>query len=183
MNRVIYLVLTETDSFLSRTIKKFTNDTFNHISIAFDAGLNEMYSFARKKEYNPWIGGFVQESRYSRLLQSAYCAIYAFTVTEKQYKLLRKQINNFKKNRHQYRYNFLGLLCVLCRIRYKRKYAYFCSQFVEELFRNATIETNLCLYFVRPIEFKDLPRAQVVYRGCFEEYFLTYNQRLNVESS
>lgn len=173
MNRVIYIVLTETDSLLSRTIKRFTNDSFNHVSIAFDAQLNEMYSFARKKEHNPWVGGFVQESRYSRLLQNAYCAIYAYTITEKQYRLIRMQINYFKKNRQQYRYNFLGLLCVPCRIRFKRKYAYFCSQFIEELFRNANIETNLNPYFVRPVEFRNLPRAKVIYRGYFDQYFLT----------
>lgn len=181
MKKVIYIVLTETDSFLSRTIKKFTKDSYNHVSIAFDAQLNEMYSFARKKEHNPWIGGFVQESRYSRLLQNADCAIYACTITEKQYKLLRMQINYFKKNGHQYRYNFIGLLFVLCRIPYKRKHAYFCSQFVEELVRNAKIETNLCPYFVRPIEFGNLQRARVIYRGDFEKYFHTYKKAVENE--
>lgn len=176
MNKVIYIVLTETDSVLSRAIKTFTNDPFNHISIAFDAQLNEMYSFGRKEENNPWIGGFVQESRYSSLLQNANCAIFSYTVTEKQYRLLRMQINYFKKYGKNYRYNFLGLLFVLCRIRIKRKHAYFCSQFIEELFRKAKIETNLCPYFVRPIEFIELPRSQVLYIGNFSQYFVTYDQ-------
>lgn len=174
MTKTIYIVLTSTGSVLSRAIKTFTNDHFNHISLAFDEELQEMYSFGRKKENNPWIGGFVQESPHGRLLRSAYCAIYAYPITDEQYIKLRRKIDYFKRHREQYRYNFIGLLCVACRIRLKREHAYFCSQFIATLFRDANIEKNLCPYFTRPTEFEELPKANIIYLGYLEDYICSY---------
>ena len=59
MSKTIYIILTETGSLLSRAIQVYTQKNFNHVSIAFDPELKEMYSFGRKYENNPLIGGFV----------------------------------------------------------------------------------------------------------------------------
>lgn len=170
MAKTIYIVLTETGSLLSRAIKLYTHDRFNHISIALDPGLQEMYSFGRKKESNPWIGGFVQEDIHSKLLRHAACAIYTYTISESQYLALRRELAYFKRYQHRFRYNFLGLICVPCQIRLKREHAFFCSQFIATLFSRAGIHHDLCPYFTRPGEFKMLPRAQLVYRGTIAHY-------------
>ena len=49
----IYLLLTDTGSILTRTIKLFTRKKYNHISLAFDAVLEDTFSFGRKKANNP----------------------------------------------------------------------------------------------------------------------------------
>ena len=170
MSQTIYIVLTETGSLLSKAIQLYTQERFNHVSIAFDAELKEMYSFGRKYEHNPWIGGFAEENVRGNLLQYANCAIYAYEVSDEQYRHLRSQIRYFQQNAHLYRYNFLGLLCIACRIQWKRQRAYFCSQFIATLFENARISTNFNIYFIRPTEFAKLPGTKLIYKGLMKHY-------------
>lgn len=50
MNRdvEIYVLLTNTGTLFSKTIRWYTKNMLNHASIAFDRDLNEVYSFGRK---------------------------------------------------------------------------------------------------------------------------------------
>lgn len=170
MSKTIYIVLTETGTVLSRAIQLYTRENFNHISIAFDAELKEMYSFGRRQENNPLIGGFVQEDVQSKLLRRANCAIYEYQVSNEQYEKLRLEISHFKQQQHQYKYNFVGLLCIACRIRFKRENAFFCSQFIATLFLRAGIAHNICPYFTKPTDFKYIKGFQLLYRGKLKRY-------------
>jgi len=58
----LYIVLTRTSTVLSRMIGFVTNDEFTHAAISFDEELNQMYSFGRKKVYNPFVGSFIKEN-------------------------------------------------------------------------------------------------------------------------
>ena len=170
MSKTIYIVLTETGSLLSRAIQVYTQKNFNHVSIAFDPELKEMYSFGRKYENNPLIGGFVQEDVHSKLLRKSNCAIYEYTISDKQYENLRKEIAYFKRYQHKFKYNFLGLICFACRIRLKREYAFFCSQFIAFLFLRAGISMHLCPYFTKPTDFQQLQGARLCYKGKMKKY-------------
>lgn len=44
----IYIVLTRTNTLISRIIRLFMNDEYTHAAIALDKELNNMYSFGRK---------------------------------------------------------------------------------------------------------------------------------------
>lgn len=57
----IYLVMSQTGSMLSRTIKLISGKSYNHISISLSDDLNYMYFFGRKYPYNPFIGRLVVE--------------------------------------------------------------------------------------------------------------------------
>ena len=170
MSKTIYIVLTETGSLLSRAIQMYTQENYNHVSIALDPELKEMYSFGRKQENNPLIGGFVQEDVNSKLLRQANCAIYEFTISDKQYEMLRKEMAYFKRNQHKFKYNFIGLICVACRIRFKRDYAFFCSQFIAFLFLRAGISIDLCPYFTKPTDFQQLQGIRLCYKGQLGKY-------------
>ena len=170
MSKTIYIILTETGSLLSRAIQMYTQENFNHVSIALDPELKEMYSFGRKQENNPLIGGFVQEDVHSKLLRKANCAIYEYTISDKQYEMLREEIAYFKRDQHKFKYNFLGLICVACRIRLKRDYAFFCSQFIAFLFLRAGISIHLCPYFTKPTDFQQLQGLRLCYKGQLEKY-------------
>lgn len=52
----IFIVLTETGTLFSQTIKWFTKAPLNHASLSFDGELKEVYSFGRKKVNNPFVG-------------------------------------------------------------------------------------------------------------------------------
>ena len=60
----IYIILTNTGTVISRIVKIYTRKKYGHVSIALDKKLKNMYSFGRLKATNPFIGGFVHESKY-----------------------------------------------------------------------------------------------------------------------
>ena len=49
----IYLLLTKSDTFISKAIYLMTQDSYTHISISFEENLQPMYSCARKYTYSP----------------------------------------------------------------------------------------------------------------------------------
>lgn len=171
MSKTIYIVLTETGSWLSRAIQLYTQENFNHVSIAFDSELKEMYSFGRKFENNPFIGGFVKEDVRSRLFRNANCAIYQCTVSDEQYAQLQEEIQYFELNKDKYKYNFIGLIGVACRIKLKRSSAFFCSQFIATLFMRAGLSINdQCPYFTKPTDFTKWGWMQLCYQGQLRHY-------------
>ncbi|RHW32766.1 hypothetical protein D1B33_16495 [Lysinibacillus yapensis] len=171
MTKEIYIVLTETNTVLSRGIRLYTQHEFNHVSLAFDSSLREMYSFGRKHENNPWIGGFVQENPASKLLRESNCAIYACPVTEAQYQMLQDKIDYYKKHQKNFKYNFVGLLGVACKVKLKRKRAFFCSQFIATLFKETGLSLHgFCPYFMKPNDFINLPSISLIYKGKVGDY-------------
>ena len=50
-NKKIYIVLTRTNTILSRLIGFIEDDEYTHASISLDRGLSQMYSFGRKYSY------------------------------------------------------------------------------------------------------------------------------------
>lgn len=171
MTRTIYIVLTATKTWLSRTIQFVTRDRYNHVSIALDPFLTEMYSFGRRNDHNPFIGGFTQEKYTSSIFQESFCAIYSCVLPAARYEQLRQRLRTMKAHSLQYQYHFLGLFAVLCGYKWERENTYFCSQFVATLFQ----EVDLALphdepFFMKPNDFASLPYATCVYEGPFVHY-------------
>ena len=88
----IFLLLTDTDTMLTRLIRACTKTPYNHASIGFNPELSEVYSFGRKTVYNPFIGGFVREDMHSVLFQQADCSLYSLTVTDHQFEKMHSYI-------------------------------------------------------------------------------------------
>lgn len=170
-NQKIYLLLTDTGTMLNRMIKSYTRQPYNHASIAFDAELNEVYSFGRKMANNPFIGGFVREDFHSFQFMKAECAVYSLTVTREQYHRMYGFIQEVAAQQELYRYNFIGLFGVMLNMPIQRKHAFFCSQFVASVLRKGGViglEKDPSL-----VEPSELPRAadfQLIFEGRVEEY-------------
>lgn len=178
----IYIVLTQSGTVLSRAIQLYTKQMFSHVSIAFDSELKEMYSFGRKKEHNPFIAGFVHENPNCSLLRNADCAIFSCYVTDEQYHRLRQQIQYYKLHRDNYKYNFIGLLAVMCRFKLKRSNAFFCSQFIGTIFKKAGLSLNgQSTFFIKPTDFAQLPYLNCIYIGKLKDYTMD-NSNLSVPS-
>ncbi|MBA9027096.1 hypothetical protein [Peribacillus huizhouensis] len=77
---ISYLLFTDTGTNLSKLIKLFTTQPFNHVTISFEAELSEIFSFGRKKHNNPFIGGFVREEIAVGLFKNAKCEIYSYKI-------------------------------------------------------------------------------------------------------
>lgn len=182
----VYVVLTDTGTLFTRTIKYFTKDPLNHASIALDNELNEVYSFGRKNPSNPFIGGFVKENMRGQLFRNAACAVYRCKVTQTEYDQMKLQIEHMEMNQALYRYNFIGIFAVLFNIQMKREYAYFCSQFVASVFeRSGVYLTSKSPQLVRPGDFPNTPLLEMVYQGPLQAYILNVKQknRLDAEES
>jgi len=61
-NKRIYIVLTRTNTLLSKMIGIIKKDEYTHASISLSRNLNCMYSFGRKNKFNPFIGCFAKEN-------------------------------------------------------------------------------------------------------------------------
>ena len=62
----IYLLLTKSDTYVSKTIGLATSDKYTHISISFEESLQPMYSFARKYKRTPLPAGIRNEALYKK---------------------------------------------------------------------------------------------------------------------
>jgi len=161
----------DTGTYLSRLIHLYTKQPLNHVSIAFDKNLKEVYSFGRKKPRNPFSGGFVREDIRSKYLRNARCALYTFRLTETEYQQIHQLVQQFVRNKDQYRYNFLGLLGFLFRIKIKRKRAFFCSQFVATLLcYSQSFELSKPTCFTKPEDIRSQKGMTLVYQGVLGEY-------------
>lgn len=166
-----YILLTDTRSVLTRLIRLYTKEPYNHASIAFDPELTEVYSFGRKSERNPFIGGFVKEDLKSRLLVEANCAIYSFEATEEQLEKMREYVREMAKRKNQYRYNFLGLFGFIINRPIDRKNHFFCSQFVASVLAEGhVLMFSKPLALIAPSDFRNLVNLELVYQGRLMDY-------------
>lgn len=172
----VYILLTNTGSFLTKLIKLYTKKRYNHASIAFDSHLSEVYSFGRKTARNPFIGGFVREKVRTGLFKDAECAIYSFTATELQIQKMKSYLQEIEEHKEQYHYNFIGLFGFILNKPIKRKKAFFCSQFVASVL----IESNMFHFdkpisLISPADLQNVPTFQIMYEGKLEGYL--YNDK------
>lgn len=167
----IYLVFTDTGTYLSKLINFFSKQSLNHVSLAFDIDLKDLYSFGRKQPRNPFSGGFVCEDITGHLLVNASCAVYSYTVSKEDYEKMLSYIEDFKQEQHKYRYNFLGLLGVLFNIDLKRERAFFCSQFVATVLRSTnSIQLSKPSCFITPSDLRNELDLQLIYQGILANY-------------
>ncbi|GLX66268.1 hypothetical protein [Paenibacillus glycanilyticus] len=171
----VYVVLTDTGTLFTRTIKWFTKDQLNHASIAFDSGLNEVYSFGRKNPQNPFFAGFVKENMRGQLFAEATCALYRCRMQPAAYTKMRSVIAEMEHNRELYRYNLIGVIGLLFNTQLiKREYAYFCSEFVASVFEKSGVElVNKSSFLVTPGDLENTPKLELVYEGRLQDLLNT----------
>lgn len=170
----VYILLTDTGTILTRLIKLYTNERFNHASIAFDSDLSEVYSFGRKSTRNPFVGGFVKEDMTSSLFNRADCVIYSLEVTEEQFDMMKQFVREIEACQDQYRYNFLGLFGFLINRPIERKNAFFCSQFVASVLNECdTINFDTPFSLIAPKDLQNRSELKLVYQGKLKDYTKT----------
>lgn len=167
----IFIVFTDTKTYLSRLIKLCTGHSLSHVSIAFDQRLATMCSFGRKQVTNAFIGGFVEEDIHCEMFQRAECAVYKLAVNHEEYTTIQNFIKKIKQNRNNYRYNIIGLFAVLFNVNLNRKQAFFCSQFVAA----ALLEGNIRIShkpenLIRPCDIQTSTRLELLYQGAMKTY-------------
>lgn len=167
----VYIVLTDTGTWLARLIRMYTKKPLNHTSIALDHELKEVYGFGRKRPNNPFIGGFVKENLRDAFFKDSTCAIYSCSLNELHYRNIRYILEQFEKDSHLYKYNFIGLFGVVLNIRMNREQCFFCSQFVASVFDQAGIQlVQKDAAFTTPGDIEQSDKLKLVYQGKLRFY-------------
>jgi hypothetical protein len=172
--KYIYILLSDTGTLFTKSIKKYTKAPYNHASLAFDRELNEVYSFGRKNPKNPLNGGFVRED----ILHGTYrhypdttCAIYELQVTEREIQKLRRMVSVFEKNKSKFTYNLLGLMGIPINEPIEFNASYFCSQFVFEILKRSGINLgNKLPALITPDDIRNSNKLNLIYEGKLFSY-------------
>lgn len=171
--KTIYILLTRSDTLLSRLVQLFTADPYTHASISFDHGLQPLYSSARKNGETMFPAGPTTEVFHRGFYykhQSIPCALYELSVPDEVYEAARREAQQFAKNSDQYSFNILGLILCKLNIPFHPKYKYFCSQFVAEiLHRSRALELPKDTSLMKPMDYTRLPQLHCRYRGLLRD--------------
>lgn len=174
----IYLVMSQTGSMLSRTIKLISGKSYNHISISLSDDLNYMYSFGRKYPYNPFIGAFVIEGidigTFLRF-KNTICRVIKIDITDLQYESLCTNIYDMIENRAKYRYNLLGLFLAAFNVHASFNNKFYCSEFVKYILEKSNIDVSVLPEITHPIDFMKLDN-DVLYEGFMRNYSKCYKR-------
>jgi hypothetical protein len=171
----IYLVFSKTGTLFSKALTIFSETKYVHASLSFDDSFTRMYSFGRRNPNNPFSGGFVEENIYDGLYKKfpeSECLIYKIRVTEDQYYNLQKAVEDFLRDKDKYRYNLLGVFSILLNRPIKRKYHYFCSQFVSEVLKKGSVyESDKAPELTVPSDLFAIENKHFIYEGLTKKVY------------
>ena len=167
-NKKIYIVLTRTNTILSRMIGFIKDDEYTHASISLDKRLAKMYSFGRKNTYNPFVGRFVEENFnegvYGRC-DDLQGLVMEIDVTHEQYRKAEKLISKFISNRNLYKYNYMGLFNCLLGKELCNNHRFLCSEFVYYILnKSGIVNINKPRNLVRPQDLLNI-NGRIIFKG------------------
>lgn len=154
----VYVVLTRTNTTMSRMIQLLKNDEYTHASITLDPALDYMYSFGRKHTRNPIVGVFKKEEIHKGLfgLQKVLpAAVYEIEISPAQYHRIKGILEDFESDKERYKYNYMGLVHSFQRKSHSYEDRFLCSEFVYHVLREAKVlELDKPRNLVRPQDFR-----------------------------
>lgn len=171
----VYIMLMHSGTALANAIKTVTQSHFSHSSVSFDSSMYKMYSFGRKADMNPFIGGFKREDIRAPFFQERDIpyALYVVPCTKSEVDLMRKRLDYFEKNKTKFKYEFTGLFKNYFGIADNPEYRWFCSRFVADIINSGrpssdpyVIEPSL----MKPEDFQNTNFAIYVTGGMLSTY-------------
>ncbi len=169
----IYILLTRSNTVLSKLVYRVTKDTYTHASIAFDDKLNELYSSSRKNGKTLFPAGPCMEN-----LNSGYyghhskipCALYKLEVKDAIYENAKKEVEQIIEHAEEYHFNIIGLFLCKLNIPCHREYHFFCSQFVGEILkRSEAVKLPKDTSLIKPSDYMSMPELFCCFRGYINE--------------
>ncbi|MDW5299169.1 MAG: hypothetical protein SA378_03395 [Sedimentibacter sp.] len=167
----INIVLTQTNTIISKTLKRLSKKPYNHISISLSDDCSTMYSFGRKIIWFPLVGGFVKEEVNEgifKMYPETKCKIYKLAITDEEYETVLERLNNFLQDPNKFKYSFLNLFFMYLNVPFSRENHYVCSTFVAYLLWGIVpIKKEISL--VVPDDYNNL-KLEAVYEGELKSY-------------
>lgn len=172
--KTIYILLTKSETILSKIVHFVTADAYTHASIAFDKNLQTLYSSSRKNGRTLFPAGSCAESLHSGYYKRQTqipCAVYELQVSDETFENAKKEVAQIMENAQKYHFNIIGLLLCHFNIPYHRKHYFFCSQFVSEvLCRSHALDLPKDTSLMRPSDYMKLPEMLCCFRGYLSEF-------------
>lgn len=171
--KTIYLLLTRSDTVLSRVVRLVTASHYTHVSIAFDESLQTVYSSSRKNGRTLFPAGPCQEH-----LERGYwgehghvpCILYELQVSDQAYRAAQWEVEHILRRQGEYHFNILGLILCQMNIPFHRKHHFFCSQFVGMVLGRSGA---LCLpkdpSVMKPCDYMVMPELVCRFQGRLQE--------------
>jgi len=128
----IYVAFLTSGNKTSAFVRQFTRYKYSHVVISETATLDKMYSFSRKYQNTPFVGGFVVElpSRYFTSEKKVPVKVCAVSLEDSDYERVMARINAFKKSPDKYKYNYFSAFAYWLNRPYRKKDAFICIEFV-----------------------------------------------------
>lgn len=171
--KTIYILLTKSNTLLSRIVHFITSDTYTHVSIAFDEELQTVYSSSRKNGRTLFPAGPCRENLHGGYYKSHSqipCSVYKLQVSDEAYENAKQEVEQIMADSDRYHFNIIGLLLCRFNIPYHRKHYFFCSQFVGEiLHRSRALTLPKDTSLMRPSDYMKLPELLCCFRGYLNE--------------
>jgi len=144
-DNALYVVLSGTPYKIGKLIRYVTKYEYNHVSLATDRNLNDLYSFARYRKNAPLYAGFVKESknRYIRNGKAAWIRVYRIPLSKERYESVRYFLSDMIENRNKYIYNLPSALCAPIKKRLYADKTYTCIEFAVSIMEKFCGELNI----------------------------------------
>ncbi|MDO5574497.1 MAG: hypothetical protein Q4G60_11035 [bacterium] len=148
-----------------------------------------MYSFARKKIYNPLNAGLIKENIHSGMFARkpdiSRIAVFEINVKKWQYKRLKQEVEEAWGHHEQYKYNFLGLFTLIvvgCGTTIKDHFL--CTEWVTDLLNSCKIELfgGKAPIKVTPCDYCKKLEDYIIYEGLTKDYPF-YNREIQYSSA
>lgn len=165
----IFILLTHSNTCISKAIKLATNDTYTHVSISFHSTLQPLYSFARKYSATPLPAGLRTESfttGFYKKNNGIPCALYELKVEDSIYEAAKDAVETMMKNSCIYHYNIMGLILCRLNIPFHRDHHYFCSEFVSAILKeHHAMKLPKEPSLMRPNDYTNMPLLSCLFEG------------------
>lgn len=130
----VFLILTDSNSFMAKGIKLYTGQPWAHALISFNTDLDPSFSFGATSLKPPKFGFITKnEEDPFREIEAAKYVVYVMYVNKTQYIKMRKKLEFFEANKSRMGYSWLGLVTLMMKVPKQFRNRYFCSQFVMDL--------------------------------------------------
>lgn len=119
------------EDFWSKVVYRLLGKGYGHASLGVDENEEIYYSFNFK--------GFRREKprKHESIVSKSIC--YKIAVSKEEYDKVVQTIEEFQRRRFEWKYNLMGMLLSIVRIKRRKAKHYFCSEFVAETLKNANI--------------------------------------------
>jgi hypothetical protein len=170
--KTIYILLTRSETIVSRAVYMVTADPYTHASIGFEVETLTFYSSSRKNGRTMFPAGPCAERLnhgYWHKHPKTPCALYMLQVEEEVHEAAMREVERILEQQDLYHYNICGLLLCKFNIPWRRKHHFFCSEFVSEILeRSNAIEMPKETSLMRPMDYANMPQMQCLYRGTVQ---------------